>query len=80
MCSDQALTECIVQLKQQGATVLIISHRPATLATVDKILILRDGAIDMFGPRAEIIAKLNPPSRVRAVPNSLQAAPAAGGG
>lgn len=77
---DQALTECIVQLKQQGTTVLIISHRPATLATVDKILILRDGAIDMFGGRAEIIAKLNPPSRVQAVPSSPQASSATGGG
>ena len=77
---DQALTDCIVQLKEQGTTVLIISHRPATLATVDKILIMRDGAIDMFGARAEVIARLNPPSRVRAVPNSPQAASATGGG
>jgi ATP-binding cassette subfamily C protein len=64
---DQALTECIVQLKARGTTVIIISHRPATLATVDKILILRDGAVDIFGHRAEIIAKLNRPA-VQAVP------------
>ena len=76
---DQALTECIVQLKQQGTTVVIISHRPATLATVDKILILRDGAVDMFGGRSEIIAKLNPPNRVQAVP-SPPASSATGGG
>jgi PrtD family type I secretion system ABC transporter len=76
---DQALTECIVQLKQQGTTVVIISHRPATLATVDKILILRDGAVDMFGERAEIISRLNPPGRVRAVPTTPQTDAAAGG-
>jgi ATP-binding cassette subfamily C protein len=76
---DQALTECIVQLKQQGTTVVIISHRPATLATVDKILILRDGAVDMFGDRAEIISKLNPPGRVRVVPSTPEADAAAGG-
>jgi ATP-binding cassette subfamily C protein len=66
---DQALTECLVQLKARGTTVIIISHRPATLATVDKILILRDGAVDIFGHRAEIIAKLNRPA-VQAVPKS----------
>jgi ATP-binding cassette subfamily C protein len=77
---DQALTECIVHLKQQGTTVVIISHRPATLATMDKILILRDGAVDMFGERAEIISRLNPPTRVRAVPSVPPADAAAGGG
>jgi ABC-type protease/lipase transport system fused ATPase/permease subunit len=75
---DQALTECVVQLKKQGATVIIISHRPATLATVDKVLILRDGAVEMFGDRSEVIAKLNRPAHVQAVP-STQAAPAIAG-
>ncbi len=77
---DQALTDCIVQLKQQGTTVVIISHRPATLATVDKILILRDGAVDMFGGRSEVISKLNLASRVQAVPSPTQVSSAAGGG
>jgi ATP-binding cassette subfamily C protein len=66
---DQALTECLVQLKARGTTVVIISHRPATLATVDKMLILRDGAVDIFGDRADIIAKLNRPA-VQAVPKT----------
>ena len=66
---DQALTECVVQLTKQGTTVLIISHRPTTLATVDKVLILRDGAVEIFGERAEVIAKLNRPNRVQAVPS-----------
>jgi len=77
---DQALTDCIVQLKQQGTTVVIISHRPATLATVDKILILRDGAVDIIGDRAEVISKLNLPSRVQAVPNNPPASSAIGEG
>jgi PrtD family type I secretion system ABC transporter len=67
---DQALTECVIQLKKQGATVIIVSHRPATLATVDKIAILREGAIEVFGERAEVISMLNRPTRVQAVPNA----------
>ena len=60
---DAALADCIVQLKQRGTTVVIISHRPSTLGVVDKILVLRDGVAEMFGPRAEILTRLT-----RAVP------------
>ncbi|MER9915537.1 MULTISPECIES: type I secretion system permease/ATPase [unclassified Mesorhizobium] len=63
---DSALAECIAELKRQGATVVIISHRPSTLAQVDKILLLRDGAVELFGERTEVIAKLSRP--LRAVP------------
>ena len=76
---DQALTECLVQLKERGTTVIVISHRPATLSTVDKILILRDGAVEMFGDRAEIISRLNRPTRVQAVPTPNGQANAAAG-
>jgi ABC-type protease/lipase transport system fused ATPase/permease subunit len=36
----------------------VIAHRPAVLATVDQLLVLRDGAVEMLGPRAEIVARL----------------------
>jgi PrtD family type I secretion system ABC transporter len=32
---DQALTECVLRLKHRGTSVVIVSHRPATLSTVD---------------------------------------------
>jgi HlyD family type I secretion membrane fusion protein len=60
---DAALTDCIMQLKQRGTTVVIISHRPSTIGVVDKILLLKDGVAEMFGPRAEVMARLT-----RAVP------------
>lgn len=60
---DAALTDCIMQLKKRGTTVVIISHRPSTIGVVDKILVLRDGVAEMFGPRAEIMSRLT-----RAVP------------
>ncbi|MEH2568859.1 type I secretion system permease/ATPase [Bradyrhizobium sp. AZCC 2289] len=60
---DAALADCILQLKKRGTTVVIVSHRPATIGVVDKILVLRDGVAEMFGPRAEIMSRLT-----RAVP------------
>ncbi|MDX8509488.1 type I secretion system permease/ATPase [Mesorhizobium captivum] len=56
---DRALSECALELKRRGSTVIIVSHRPSTLANVDKILLLRDGAVEAFGMRNEIVALLN---------------------
>lgn len=64
---DNALADCIVQLKKRGTTVVIISHRPATISVVDKILVLREGAAEMFGPRLEIMSRLTRPVPVHAV-------------
>jgi ATP-binding cassette, subfamily C, bacterial len=71
---DAALTDCILHLKQQGTTVVIVSHRPNTIGVVDKILVLRDGVAEMFGPRAEIMARLTRSVPVHAVQNAAAAA------
>lgn len=55
---DASLLNCITELKRRGTTVVIISHRPNTIAVVDKLLIMRDGAVELFGPRNEVISKL----------------------
>ena len=56
---DVALLSCISELKSRGTTVVMITHRPNTLGAVDKLLVLKDGMSDMFGPRNEVIAKLS---------------------
>lgn len=58
---EEALRRLLVRLKQRQNTVIIISHRPSVLSVVDMMLVLRDGAVDMFGPRDEVLAKLAPP-------------------
>jgi ABC-type protease/lipase transport system fused ATPase/permease subunit len=65
---DTALLSCIAELKKRGTTVVIISHRPNTLGAVDKLLLLRDGALEMFGPRDEIIGRLSRPAGGQSVP------------
>ena len=78
---DAALADCMAGLRKRGATVIIISHRPATLSAVDKILILRDGAVEAFGERAKVIASLTRPVPVHAVPRPAHPpAQVAGGG
>jgi len=76
---DLALSTCVAQLKQRGTTVVIVSHRAASLSTVDKILILRDGAVEVFSERAEFMRRLNRPATT-ALPSNEEAADAAAAG
>ncbi|MFZ2268328.1 MAG: type I secretion system permease/ATPase [Azonexus sp.] len=55
---EQALLFTLQALKAQGATTLIISHRPHILPAVDRILILRDGAAQAYGLRDEVLASM----------------------
>lgn len=62
---EEALMHAIAQLKAAGTTVVVIAHRPSILGLADKLLVLRNGAIDVFGERAEVIAKLNGATSLR---------------
>ena len=55
---EDALMQTMLRLKREGTTLLVITHRPSLLANIDKVLVLRDGAMEMLGPRAEIIARV----------------------
>lgn len=64
---DAALADCIQTLKKRGTTVIIVSHRPTTIGIVDKVLVLKDGVAEMFGARAEIMARLTRAAPIHAV-------------
>jgi ABC-type protease/lipase transport system fused ATPase/permease subunit len=55
---EQALQATVLELKKRHVTFVIVSHRPMTLSVVDKILVLRDGMVEAFGPRQEILPRL----------------------
>lgn len=55
---EAALEKALLQLKQKQSTVLIITHRNSVLSKVDKLLILNDGALAVYGPRDQVIAHL----------------------
>lgn len=56
------LVDTLVALKARKAAVLVVAHRMGVLAAVDKILVLRDGRIEAFGTRDEIVARLGGPA------------------
>lgn len=55
---EAALAAAVEELKRRGCTLLIVGHRPSTLAQADKILLLQDGRVEMFGPRDEVLQRL----------------------
>ncbi|THD58908.1 type I secretion system permease/ATPase [Phenylobacterium sp.] len=64
---EEALMRAIDALKANGSTVVIISHKPSVFRAADKMLVLRDGRIDLFGPRDQVMSRLMKPTEVRAV-------------
>jgi PrtD family type I secretion system ABC transporter len=55
---EEALLKAIEALRQDSVTLILISHRTSVLDRLDKILVMRDGGAEAFGPRAEILAQL----------------------
>ena len=57
---DRALAKAILTMKENGSTIIIITHKKSILATVDKLAILSAGQLSLYGPKEEVMAKLNP--------------------
>ena len=57
---EQALLAALAALKRDGATVILISHKPSAFAHADKLIVLNGGRMTMFGPRDEVLARLAP--------------------
>jgi len=55
---DTALAQMIAERKALGTTFVVITHRTSILGVVDKILVLRDGQQQAFGPRDEVLQAL----------------------
>jgi ATP-binding cassette subfamily C protein len=55
---EQALTETLKRAKQAGVTTVVITQRPALLSIVDRLLILRAGRAEAFGPPSEVLHRL----------------------
>lgn len=65
---ELALAQALQRMKDSAMTVVIISHRPSVLSNVDKIMVLRDGVIEQFGARNEVIARLTQLAQIQQSP------------
>lgn len=56
---EQALARALTRAKERSITIVAITQRPALLKSVDKIMMLKDGSVQAFGRREEIIPLLS---------------------
>ena len=55
---DAALAQAIRNASDRGTTFVVITHRTSVLSVAHKMLLLRDGRQQAFGPRDEVLATL----------------------
>jgi len=55
---EKALMACLAQLKQRQTTTVVISHRQSVLQMATHMVVVRDGVMQAFGERDQVIAAL----------------------
>ena len=59
---EKELVAALQRIKQQGCTIVVITHRTMVLQCVDKMLVMRDGAAATFGTREQVLGNLLGPA------------------
>lgn len=55
---EEALLAALAAMKRRAQTVVVVSHKPSMLVGADRLLVLRDGRVDLFGPREAVLGRL----------------------
>lgn len=63
---EMALAAAILGIKARGGIVAIVAHRPNILSTVDFLLLMKEGQMQIFGTRECVLSKLLPMPQVSA--------------
>jgi ATP-binding cassette subfamily C protein EexD len=71
---ELGLIQAINSLKQNGSTVIIITHRPNILQVTNKMAVMKNGLLEMYGNSNEVLAKLRENSAPK--PQNRQPSPA----
>ncbi|MBC7683700.1 MAG: type I secretion system permease/ATPase, partial [Bdellovibrionales bacterium] len=55
---EAALVNAIQDLRRRGKTIVLITHRTSVIGITSKLLLLREGVGEMFGPTDQVLAAL----------------------
>ncbi|GJD95454.1 type I secretion system permease/ATPase [Methylobacterium iners] len=55
---EAALVSAVAELKRQGTTVLIVTHKVSLLTGADQVLVMADGTVQTFGPAAQVLEEV----------------------
>ena len=56
--AEKSLIDLVQHIKNQNATLILITHRTQILQQTTKLIVLKDGVLQMFGPTQEVVNKL----------------------
>lgn len=55
---EKALSDTMQLLKDEQVTTFVISHRTSILKSIDKLMVLKEGQMQLFGPKEDVMQKL----------------------
>jgi len=68
---DEALTRAVRAARERGAIVVVVAHRPIGIEAVDMLLVLKDGRMQAFGPKEQVLGqvlqRVAPPTPIKIV-------------
>jgi PrtD family type I secretion system ABC transporter len=68
---DEALTRAVRAARERGAIVVVVAHRPIGIEAVDMLLVLKDGRMQAFGPKdqvlGQVLQRVSPPAPIKIV-------------
>jgi PrtD family type I secretion system ABC transporter len=56
--SEEALSKALAEAKERGTTIVVVTHRPTILNAADQLMVLKDGAVELYGPTADVMARM----------------------
>jgi ATP-binding cassette subfamily C protein len=68
---EAALEAVLAAAKAAGVTMVVITHRPSIAASCDRVMLLRGGAIEAFGPSSEVLRHSAVGKGLPAQPNTV---------
>jgi PrtD family type I secretion system ABC transporter len=72
---EAALLQALQQARARGATIVVVTHRRNLIGVANKMLVLNDGQLQLYGPTEQVLARLaaaqNPQAAGAANPAAL---------
>lgn len=55
---EAALTQAIIGVRRRRGIAIVVAHRPSTLSSLNKVLVIANGQVQDFGPRDEVLRRV----------------------
>jgi ATP-binding cassette subfamily C exporter for protease/lipase len=72
---EAALSRAVQQMRSNGTTVVLVTHRPGAVALADRLLLLTDGVVQAEGPRDAVLAAIRASAQAQAQAAAQAASP-----